>query len=339
MRKIFQKIHSVKSLRHYKVILLGTLVCAYFISACQWVDDQPISVAAHVWLGYEPMFLARNEGWLDKKQVQLLETRSATESIQALMDKKVDAAALTLDETLKVRAMGLPLTVVMVFNTSAGADMLVAEQSIKKLSDLKGKRLAFEGSSLSDVMLVHALHQAQLTMQDVKLVKLNVDQHYSAWQAGQADAFITYEPVATLLLADGAQRLFDTRQIPNTIVDVLVVRQDKLDWRHSKALTHLVSTHFRALSHLRYNPQDAAYRMAEHLQIDAQNVLGAYKGLLLPDTENNYRLLDGENAPLLISARKLTELMLEHSLIKKSDDLKSLITAQYLPKDFDKANE
>lgn len=339
MRKIFQKIHAVTRPRHYIVVLLGLLACAYVISACQLVEDQPISVAAHVWLGYEPMFLARSEGWLDKKQVQLLETRSATESIQALMDKKVDAAALTLDETLKVRALGLPLTVVMVFNTSVGADMLVADKSIKKLSDLKGKRLAFEGSSLADIMLIHILQQAQLNMQDVKLVKLNVDQHYSAWQRDQADAFITYEPVATQLLADGAQRLLDTRQIPNTIVDVLVVRQDKLDWRHSKAISHLVSAHFLALNHLRHNPQDAAYRMAEHLQINAQNVLGAYKGLLLPDTENNYRLLNGDNAPLLVSARKLTELMLQHSLIKKPDDLHFLITTQYLPKDFERTNE
>lgn len=339
MRKISLRIHSVKSLWRLLVALLSTFACVLVIPACQWLEDKPISVAAHVWLGYEPMFLARNEGWLDKKQVQLLETRSAAESIQALMDKKVDAAALTLDEALKVRAMGLPLTVVMVFNTSVGADMLVADKSIKNLSDLKGKRLAFEGSSLADVMLVHILQQAQLTMQDVKLVRFDVDKHYSAWQRGQADAFITYEPVATQLLADGAHKLFDTRQVPNTIVDVLVVRQDKLDRHHSKAILHLVSAHLRALNHLKYNPQDAAYRMAEHLQIDAQHVLGAYKGLLLPGIENNYRLLDGDNAPLLVSARELSKLMLQNSLIKRPDDLHSLMTTQYLPKDFEETNE
>lgn len=314
-------------------------MCVFVISACQWLADQPISVASHVWLGYEPMFLARNEGWLDKKQVQLLETRSATESIQALIDKKVDAAALTLDEALKVRAMGLPISVVMVYNTSVGADMLVADKHIKKLSDLKGKRLAYEGSSLAEVMLVHVLDQANLSKQDVQLIEINVDKQYLALQNEQADAFITYEPVATQLLASGAYRLFDTRQIPNTIVDVLVVRQDKLDWPHSKAIRHLVAAHFRALNLLKYNPQDAAYRMAGHLQLDAHNVLGAYKGLLLPNIENNHRLLDGDNPPLFVSARKLSELMLQNGLIKKPDDLQSLIASQYLPRDFEEPNE
>ncbi len=325
------------SWRHFYVAL-SMLACALLLSACNLFADQPISVAAHVWLGYEPMFLARNEKWLDARYVRLVETRSATESIHALANGSVDAAALTLDETLKARAMGIPLSVVMVFNTSVGADMLVADSGIKSLGDLKGKRLGFEASSVGDVMLVQILQLAKLSRHDVQLVPVSIDQQLAAWQRKELDALITYEPVATQLLAGGAYKLFDTRQMPNTIVDVLAVRKNVLDRSHSKAIRHLISAHFRAMNHLKYNPQDAAYRMANHLGLDAQHVLGAYKGLLLPSAANNYRLLAEDSPPLLASATNLSALMVKNHLISQPDDLLSLIDAQYLPRDFEVTN-
>ena len=339
MRKVF--FNTVSLISNWRVLGFSAISIAAVlaVSSCHLFENKPITVAAHIWPGYEPMFLARSEGWLDAQQVSLLETATSTESIQALMDNKADAAALTLDETLKARAMGLPLTVVMVFNISVGADMLVADKSIKTLRDLKGKRVAYEASSLADVMLVNILQQASLNEQDVKLVKVGINKQVAAWQRKQADAFVTYEPVATQLLSSNMHKLFDSRQIPNTIVDVLVVRQDVIDAAHSKAIRHLISAHFRALSHLKHNPQDAAYRMSEHLKIDAQKVLGAYKGLLLPDADNNYLMLADENPPLLVSARKLAALMQQHKLIDHSDDLSSLIDAGYLPKDFETVND
>ncbi|MDO9364888.1 MAG: ABC transporter substrate-binding protein [Methylotenera sp.] len=313
--------------------------CTLAISACSLLADKPIAVAAHVWLGYAPMFLARDEGWLNTKQVRLVETPTATTSIQALVDGKVDGAALTLDEALKVRSMGLPISVVMVFDVSAGADMLLADTSIKNLSDLRGKRIGYEPSSVGEVMLVKILQMAHLTKKEVKLVAIKVDQHQQAWRNKQIDAIITYEPIATLLLTQGAHKLFDTRQVPNLVVDVLVMRNDVLNRSHALAVRHLISAHFRALRHLSHNPHDAAYRMATHLGLGVQQVLGAYKGLQLPDAANSYRLLAADKPLLLNSAHSLATLMFDHQLITQPDDLSSLIRAEYLPRDFNVAND
>lgn len=340
MRQLSIDIFSVVTFLRLKALVVAVLVSVLSMASCHYLENKPISVAAHIWPGYEPMFLARNEGWLSPDLVNLVETASATESIQALLDKKVDAAALTLDEALKVRAMGVPLTVVMVFNTSVGADMLLADSNIKTMSDLKGKRLGYEASSMGAVMLVEVLQNAQLEKEDVHLVELNIDKHLAGWQYKNFDAVITYEPVATQLRAGGMHKLFDSRQIPNTIMDVLVIRSDVIHHSQTKAVSHLVASHFRALSHLKHNPQDAAYRMAEHLKVDARDVLGAYKGLLLPDLEHNHRLLaGGEKSPLLLSAKSLMQLMLEHQLIQQPDNLLLLIDDQYLPRDDEATHE
>lgn len=335
MLKIFFKNSLLASNRQALSFFVIAIASVIVFSSCYLFENKPITVAAHVWPGYEPMFLARNEGWLDGGQVSLLETVSAMDSIQALMDHKAQVAALTLDETLKARSMGLPLTIVMVFNTSAGADMLVADKSIKTLSDLKGKRLARDTSSLADVMLANILELANLSEQQVTLVEVPINKQRDAWLHKRADAFISYEPVATQLLTNSMHKLFDSRQIPNTIVDVMVVRNDVIERRHANAIRHLISAHFRALQHLKHNPQDTAYRVAEHLGIAAHEVLAAYKGLLLPDAENNHRLLDGGDDSLLLeSARHLSALMLQHKLIEQHDNLTKLIDTRYLPMNF-----
>jgi NitT/TauT family transport system substrate-binding protein len=279
------------------------------------------------------MFLASREGWLDARQVRLHETNAATESLQALADGKVDAAALTLDETFKARQDGQMLTVVMIFDISAGADMLLARPGIATLAELKGQRVGFEQSSVGELLLAEILRAGSLSRDDLKLVPLSVDKHLAAWRQNELDAVVTYEPVASDLLEQGAHRLFDSRQIPNTIVDVLAIRNDRLEL-NAAAIRHLLQSHFKALDHLRRNPQDAAYRMASHLKLPALDVLPAFKGLVLPDAANNYRLLAGAKPELLATARKLSAVMVRSGLLKQDDSLDALIRADFLPTDF-----
>lgn len=111
---------------------LETLFClssASLLPSCS-VFDEPISIAAGIWQGYEPLFLARREGWLDPQKVHLAEVPSNTSSMHALAAGIVQGAALTLDEVLRARAGGLPLSIVLVFDVSAGADMLLARREI-----------------------------------------------------------------------------------------------------------------------------------------------------------------------------------------------------------------
>jgi NitT/TauT family transport system substrate-binding protein len=125
--------------------------------------------------------------------------------------------------------------------------------------------------------------------------------------------------------------LFDSRQIPNTIVDVLAVRTAVIDRAHAKALRHLVATHFRALDDLTRNPQDAAYRMAGHLKLPAAGVLSAFRGLTLPTLANNYRLLAGSDPELLSTARRVADILHRIGTLSQRDALTDLVNASYLP--------
>lgn len=307
----------------------GAAAALVGLPGCHWLE-QPLSVAAHVWVGYEPMFLAENRAWLDTGRVNLLQTKNSQDTVTALAQGRAQAGALTLDEVLRARAGGLPLSIVLIFNISLGADMLLVRPGIQTLAQLKGLRLGFDAGSVGEIMLAEALHLGGLTPADLQLTQLPVERQLLAWQSRSLDAIISYEPMASRLMGLGMQRLFDSRQIPNTIIDVLAVHRDALNWRHGAPLRHLIEAHFRALTEFERNPQDAAYRMASHLNLSPSDVLSAFKGLLLPNVAHNHQMLAG---PTLLRerAQQLSGVLLRAGLLQHNDNLAGLLDADYLP--------
>jgi len=314
-----------------------TALCAFAgvpaVLTCTSKNIPPLTIASHVWPGYELMFLARKEGWLpDPQELTLVETDSATASLNALAQGKVMGAALTLDEVLRARDQGVPLTAVLVFDVSAGADMLLAKPGIETLADLLGKRIGVEQSAVGALMLEKALQAAHLSLTDIITVPVRFDEHVSAWQDNRVDALITFAPVATQLLERDAQRLFDSRDIPDTIFDVLAIRSEFLD-THAETVKKLISGHFKAREHLLHNPQDASYRLAARLGLSGPEVLSSYQGLELPDSKNNHKFLATPKGNLLTVATNLSTLMASAGFLSQQVSLDNLVSPEFLPEE------
>jgi len=312
-----------------KILFIASLFLS--LLGCDSQPTAPLKVAAHIWPGYEFMFLAQQEKWLDPQQVNLIQTHSATESLQALKEGKIDAAALTLDEVLRARADGIDLTVILIFNISAGADMLLAKPEFTTIQQLKGKRIGLEQGALGAIMLAKLLQQNNLTYDDIQQIPININQAYAAWQNNEVDALITYEPLASQLLANHAHKLFDSRDIPNTIIDVLAIRTKNIN-HHQPAIRHLIAQHFKAFNHFHNNIQDASYRMATHLQLAPEKVLTQYKGLLLANINYNKQLMQNPASSLLKNTRSLQTLMIKLGIIQTDKTINDdFFNASFLP--------
>lgn len=296
-------------------------------SACS--REEQLRVACHVWPGYEFMFLARDEGWFSAGQIALLDSTNATESIRLLQAGDVHAAALTLDEVLLARSQGIPLTVVLVFDVSAGADKVIARPPLSQPGELKGRRIGVETTAVGSLLLIKLLAAAGLSPQDVEVVEIR-GSHVEMWKSGLVDAIVTYDPTASQLIAQGNVSIFDSRQMPEMIFDVLAVRADVLS-SHKDSIRTLISAHFRGLTALRKNPADTAYRLARYLGLPGHQVMGAYRGLKMPDEQANRIFLQGQRSPLLKAARALSELMLAAGTLKQADSLADLISVDFLP--------
>ena len=288
---------------------------------CTKQPDRPLHVATNIWVGYEPLYLARSLQYLPESYVVLHEMPNSSDVIKAFRNNAVDVAALTLDEALLLIQDGVDAKILLIMDISNGADVLMVHPSIKAFQDLKGKRVGAESLALGAYMLSRVLEKGGLRPEDITLVPTTSDAHEEAYRSGKVDAVVTFEPVKTKLLARGARVLFDSSMIPNEIIDVLVVRAD-LFKGNPDALQVLEAGWFKALDYLRKKPADACLRMAQREGVSAEQFANSLHGIVIPDEKENTRLLSGD---LLASARRLSVVMAREKLLKSIVDPVQLI--------------
>lgn len=308
--------------------LLAALVALPSLTACG--PPRPLRIMLHDWPGYAFLRLARQQGHLADAPVELLEEGSMSDSLAALEAGTVDGAALTLDNVIYLRSRGVDLVVVLLFNVSSGGDALLAPPSLSSLADLRGARVGAEDSALSAVMLNCALRAAGLERDAIEVVHFTGNA-LSAWKAGGLDAILAYQPSVQALRREGLQVIFDSRQTPFLIVDVLAVRRDALPAMAS-GLRTLIRAHFAVQQRWREDPLNTNFALASLLGVDVQHVHEVFRGLNIPDVRYNRQYLTAPALELAEAARTLCDIMREEGVCAgPSPSFDGLFLPDYLP--------
>ncbi|NOU17528.1 MAG: ABC transporter substrate-binding protein [Bacteroidales bacterium] len=297
------------------------------LTACVNEPLQPMRIGMHVWPGFEPLFLARHIESLNERDFRLVEFSNGSEVGRAFRNGTLEAACLTLDEVFYLIQDGMDPVILLVMDESRGADAVLARPEIKSLSELRGKRIAVEVSAVEAYMLIRTLQKAGLTMKDVTPVYLPIEKHFSAYKNGLVDAVVTYEPVRTKLLEQGAVDLFNSSMMPGEIVDVLVVHRDYLEGHPERAIS-LRKAWFTALEQIRQSPHESANFMAIREQMTTDEFESSLQRIHFPDEQENHILLKGNAPKLLIVAELLKTVMIESGLLRENIPLKPLFVLQ-----------
>ncbi|NLC08880.1 MAG: ABC transporter substrate-binding protein [Gammaproteobacteria bacterium] len=308
----------------------GMLALMPWLSSC--VKSAPLKISGHKWPGYEILFMARDLGWLEELNVTLVDAPNASSCSDALRAGQVQGAMLTLGEAILLCSEGMDLKIILLFDISIGADMVLLRPELTDVQQLRGKTLGYENTATGELMLHEFLHYYQLEKSELKLVNLTLDKHERAWQEQQLDALITVEPVANKIVKAGANIAFGSRQVPDMIFNVLVVTQHTMD-RYQNTLEQMLRVYFRALHHFRTNPMDASHRIAKRLDMKAEDILQLYYDLLLPDALANYAYLSEQDIRLTSATQKLVSLMQQMDIIGDDFRVDAKFTNQFIPRE------
>jgi NitT/TauT family transport system substrate-binding protein len=301
------------------------------LGACTRPAPPALRIGTNVWIGCEPLYLARDLGKLDQAHVQLVEYPSASEVKRAYRNQAIDGMVISLDELFSLAADGFDPRAVLVIDVSHGADAVIGGAGMKSMRDLAGKAVAVEGGALGAYMLSRALALSGMQPGDVQVVHLESNEQPAAFEKGQVDAAVTYDPYRVQLLRAGGQTLFDSTRIPGEIVDLVAVRKNVLEERGA-AVAALLTGWFGAVDFMRSDPNDAARRMGIRLQTGAEQFLQAQQGLHIPTRAENLTMLGGSTPSLVQSGQRLMTLMLEARLLKARVDVESLFAPGPLSK-------
>ena len=286
--------------------------------------ETALRIGTNVWIGSEPLYLARELGRLDPAAVQLVEYPSASEVLRAFRNQAIDGMVISLDELFGLAADGFQPRIILVVDVSHGADVVVGRRGMRTMSDLKGKSVAVESSALGAFVLSRALAVNGMQASDVNVVHLESNEQTGAFERGQVDGAVTFDPYRAQFLQAGARTLFDSAQIPGEIVDLLAVRASAID-KEPKAIQALLAGWFDAIDYMTRNPKDAARQMGIRQQTSGEQFLAAQKGLHVPSREENLRMLGGTTPELAVTGRRLMSLMVEAKLLRAQLDIEALL--------------
>lgn len=294
-------------------------VAAPWLAGCQPVPAAPLMLGLNAWVGYDPLVLARERGLIDTRAVKVIELSSSSETLRHFRNRLLDAAALTLDEALRLADEGFDPRVVAVLSASAGADVVMAVPEVRNLAGLRGCTVAVEATTVGALMLQRLLQAARLHPGDVKVMNVEATQHLALLRGDRAQVSVSYEPLAGALREAGLVSIFDSRQMPGDIVDVLLVHADVLQTRPEQVQA-LVAGWQRGLAAVQQAPDASAALLAPGADLTPTQYLASFKGLDFYSAEQSLVWLSGQPKALGQASQGLALTLQAMGLIRESPD-------------------
>lgn len=305
--------------------MLAGLLLILLLGACAAPPEPPTRLTVNPWVGYDPLVPARDRGLLDAGSVKVVEVMSSTESQRALRNGLAEAAALTLDEALRLADAGMALRIVALLSDFDCNQAVLARPEIQTPAQLRGRRIAIEETAHSALVLDRLLAAGGLTRADVTLLHAEAVMHAPMLTGGRADAVITFEPMKSQLTGKGFRVIFQGLGTPHEFIDVMVARAELPEAR----IAALRAAWEAGRQALLTDPQGAAALLAPGVELSPAEYLATLDDFrFLTPAENAARL---KAAALERDAGDLAQLLLERGLLRRTPDWQALTAGSAAP--------
>lgn len=309
---------------------LATLLVVIVLIGCPQVE-QPMVIGAHLgWIGYQPLFLADDHGALSALNVRSAPMLTLPTAQQALRDGRVHALFGTLDEAIRLLADGFPVRIVLVATDSSdGADGIVAGPHIRTVADLRDRSIGMIGFGVGGFILSRALELNGLTADAIRIVPLSVDRQIAAFRAGTVDAIVTFEPLMQQARTAGGHVIFDSRQMPGELLDVLMVHADLSEERITR-LRLVLDIWFDRVGSLMERDRTDLAAIAERVGREVADVPDLLRKIrFLQRREVDY-LLNGRRPRLVAVADRMQRAMIQDGLLKGPVAVEEMVDAELI---------
>ena len=167
--------------------------------------DEPIKVNIALNGKMSPLTIGREKGWFEEEfaslnaEIEWSEFTSGPPLLESLAANHVDLSFLGDGALIAGLEKNLPFEVIAQTSEGKSNVRIITPQDskIKKIEDLKGKKVGVASGTTGQVYLAKALKFHGLTLDDVKIINLQPDDAQSAFETNQLDAWAVWEPYKT----------------------------------------------------------------------------------------------------------------------------------------------
>ncbi len=249
-----------------------------------------VKIGVQPWLGYGPWHIAAAKGFFKENglsDVQIVNFSEQKDIDAAMAGGQLDAASVPTHSALVVAQTGTSLKTVLLLDFSLKADAIMAK-GVDTVKDFKGKQIAFEEGSTSDVLINYALAQNGMSIGDIQRVPMPAAQAGSALIAGQVPISVTYEPYLTVALGQDktAKIVYSAGEDPGLISDVLTVHEDMIKSKPGQILA-LIKSWDEGLAYYRAHTEEGRAIIAKAVGSTPEELATAFDGVQFYSVSEN----------------------------------------------------
>jgi NitT/TauT family transport system substrate-binding protein len=291
-----------------------------------------IKMGIEPWLGYGQWHIAAKKGFFKDEglsDVEIVNFDTDADINAALAAGQLDCGNIATHTAMNFIAAGLPIKVVALLDVSKTADAMISDGSVTDIKGLKGKQVAYEEGTTSDILLNYALAQNGMTVADIEKVPMPASDAGAALIAGRVPVAVTYEPYLTLAMQqnDKVKMIYSAGEDPGLISDVFVVREEFLNDKPGQIVA-LLRAWDKALADYRADPTGGRTIISEAVGAKPEELATAFDGVVYYSLDENKSELGGNFAKKVIpevhaAARKA-------GILQKDVDLASAIDGRFV---------
>ncbi|MEN4052497.1 MULTISPECIES: ABC transporter substrate-binding protein [Sulfurimonas] len=270
-----------------KKILLFALISLLFLSSCTQKKKEELRIATNSWIGYAPLFYAKEKGYLDALNIKLITNVSLAEAVDIYSVGKADLVTTTLHEYHMLKNSGHAIVPIILLDRSNGGDMILSNRTIDELVNAKQIYAYLEIDSINAEILEDFLQHYKIDQNKIKYI--NKDQAQIEDLKPQKDKnilIVTYVPYNLSLEKKGFKEIASTKDMETIVViDSLCSNQATID------------IYQRRLQELKQIIDRSIHEIEANKQLSYEITKGYLGNISYDEYVNSFKLIEWINNP------------------------------------------
>lgn len=257
------------------ILLIGQLILAVPPVIAADKDDNQVKIRYAAFVGMTGLgfWFGKEKGFFKDAGLNL-DIVDVNDKVAALAADEIDFADLATTNAIIGAGRGAPFKIVASMFRSKGAFYLIARPEIKRVEDLKGKKVGVGaiGSGMDVYTRVILKKHGLDPTKDVTLINNGIYQAaLASVETNQVDATIIHEPFVALAESKGTAKLLAKGwdYLPTFHTGVLVA-SNKFIKNHPDLVRKLITTYFKANTYAKNHPDELLDFGTKFINIDRQ---------------------------------------------------------------------
>jgi len=249
-------------IKNLLIVILGL----FLLFGCSLKEDKELKIVTNSWIGYTPLFYAKESGYLDNIGIKLITTVSLEEAFDIFGVGKADLVTTTQHEYYALKKTFNSIKPVILIDRSLGGDMIMSNISLDELKNANKIDVFLEIDSINSEILKTFIKKYKLDISKMNFI----DGDQSEFQDIKNDKsknilIVTYSPYNEPLNDSGFMELVSTKDLDSIIVIDSICATDKIINKYPDVLKKLKNVIDQSIFEIENNKKDAYKKVSRYL--------------------------------------------------------------------------